>query len=102
MHQFLTQRTIQTFMLLLTKMRDPHTSRWIEDFIGSKSLLNYHGTGAMDTEAFPNWDSAFNEIMEQPPDIVLVEIEASNSARGLSKNNPYRDQEVSVLFIVMS
>ena len=96
-NQFLTQRTIQTFMLLLKQIRDPHTGRWIEEFVESKNLLSYHGTGAICSDAFPNWDSMFTEMLERPPDVVVVEIKTNNAGRGLSKNNPYREKEVSLL-----
>lgn len=94
-NQFLTQRTIQTFLHLLNQMRDPHTGAWIELFLDSKNLLAYHGTGGICMATFPKWDTALSELIEQPPDVVIVEIQAGNASRGLSKNNPYREREVS-------
>ena len=94
-NQFLTQRTMQTFMLLMNNIRDPHTSAWIEDFLGSNNCLSFHGTGLIDMDLFPTWDSVFTKLIEEPPDVVSVEIKASNSGNRLSKNNPYRESEVS-------
>jgi hypothetical protein len=42
----LTQRSIQSFMFLCEECRDPHSGKWIEEFLGTKNLLQYHGTGA--------------------------------------------------------
>ena len=52
---------------------------------------------AICSDAFPNWDSMFTEMLERPPDVVVVEIKTNNAGRGLSKNNPYREKEVSLL-----
>jgi len=89
--QFLTQRSVQTFMFLLKECHDPHTGRWIENFTEAKNLLSYHGTGAFSCERFPGWDSFLMEMMAQPPDIVVLDIE--NNLSGLSKNNPFREKE---------
>lgn len=91
--QFLTQRSIQSFLLLLKECHDPHTVSWIENFIGTNNLLSYHGTGALDLERLPFWDSVLVELMEQPMDALVVEIKKMGEGRGLSKNNPYRDAE---------
>lgn len=95
-NQFLTQRTFQTFIHLLQQFRDPHTGNWIQDFLGTKNLLEFHGTGAICMERFPNWDSALKEMIDKDPDVIIVEIDTSNAGRGLSKNNPYREKEVSL------
>lgn len=79
----------------MNNIRDPHTSAWIEDFLGSNNCLSFHGTGLIDMDLFPTWDSVFTKLIEEPPDVVSVEIKASNSGNGLSKNNPYRESEVS-------
>ena len=39
----LTQRSFQSFMFLCEECRDPHSGRWIEEFLGTKNLLQYHG-----------------------------------------------------------
>jgi hypothetical protein len=96
---FLTQRSLQSFMFLLKTMKDPHTNTWIENFLGSKNLLSYHGSGALDLDRFRDWDSVFNELIDKPHDSVIVEIQARGEGRGLSKNNPYRMQEVSISII---
>jgi len=89
--QFLTQRSVQTFMFLVRECHDPHTARWIEDFIEAKNLLSYHGTGAFSHERFPGWDSCLTEMMAQPADVVVLHIERNFS--GLSANNPFREKE---------
>lgn len=96
---FLTQRSLQCFMFLLKEMKDPHTNSWIENFLGSKNLLSYHGSGALDLDRFREWDSVFNELIDKPHDSVIVEIQARGEGRGLSKNNPYRMQEVSNILL---
>jgi len=89
--QFLTQRSVQTFIFFLKECHDPYTARWIEDFTESTNLLSYHGTEAFSCERFPGWDSLLTEMMAQPPDVLVLDIE--NNLSGLSKNNPYRKKE---------
>ena len=47
-HQFLTQRSIQSFMFLLNEMHDPRAASWIQNVVESIDMLSYHGTGAFD------------------------------------------------------
>lgn len=96
--QFLTQRSVQTFLFLLSQCRDPHTVKWIEEFGGSRNLMSYHGTGAM-TEKFTHWDDFFNEIIQKPMDIVQVQVPNSGRPSGISANNPYREKEEQVRLI---
>jgi uncharacterized protein Veg len=96
--QFLTQRSVQTFLFLLSQCRDPHTVRWIEDFGGSRNLSSYHGTGAM-IESFPHWDDFFNDIILKPVDVVQVQAPHRGRAMGLSANNPNREKEEQVFNI---
>lgn len=63
---FLTQRSIQSFMFLMAECRDPHSGKWIEDFLGLQNLSQYHGTGAFDIDRFPSWEMVLLEMMEQP------------------------------------
>lgn len=63
---FLTQRAIQSFMFLLEECRDPHSGKWIEDFLGLQNMLNYHGTGAFDINRFKSWDKILLEMMARP------------------------------------
>jgi len=93
---FLTQRSVQSFMLLLKECRDPHTCRWIEKISKSKDLLSFHGTGAfMNSNRFPEWDSLLREMMEQPADVITLRIKKPNHS--LSKDNPYGEKESSVI-----
>jgi hypothetical protein len=93
--QFLNQCSIQSFMFLLKTCRDPQTVLWIESFTqpvidtstvvrpanatvptggsGNSKLLSYHGLAAMNTTAFPTWNSYFRELLEQPQELYLIE-----------------------------
>jgi hypothetical protein len=95
-HQLLTQRSLQSLMFLMQQMRDPHTVEWLEllSFTNPGQLLSYHGTGALDFRLFPEWDTFLQELIEQPEDILLIEIKSRAQNNGLSKNNPYREKEV--------
>jgi hypothetical protein len=63
---FLTQRAIQSFMFLLEECRDPHSGKWIQEFLGLQNLLEYHGTGAFDIDRFPQWEAVLLDMMEKP------------------------------------
>ena len=95
-HQLLTQRSLQSFMFLLQQMRDPHTIEWLELLSDTNpgQLLEYHGTGALDFRLFPEWDTFLQELMDQPEDILIIEVKSRAQNNGLSKNNPYREKEV--------
>ncbi len=92
---FLTQRSIQSFMFVLKEMHDPHTNHWIEDLLGAKNLLSYHGSGAIDLEQFPVWDSVFTEMVSREPDVVHVEIKSSKEKGRHGKDKPFGEYEVS-------
>jgi hypothetical protein len=62
---FLTQRAIQSFCYLLEECRDPHSVKWIEDFLNVKGLANYHGTGAFDVIKYPTWDTLLLDMIQQ-------------------------------------
>jgi hypothetical protein len=74
----LTQRSVQSFMFLCESVRDPHSPKWMEDFLGSRNQLEYHGTGASyvtkrsDSKFDGSWDSPLLEMMNQPKDVVIV------------------------------
>ncbi len=91
---FLTQRSIQSFMFVLKEMHDPHTNRWIEDLLGAQNLLSYHGSGAIDLEQFPVWDSIFTEMVSREPDVVHVEIKSKQKGRH-GRDKPFGEYEVS-------
>lgn len=85
----LTQRAIQSFMFLCEECRDPHSGKWIEDFLGTPNLLNYHGTGAGFVTGL-DWDRPFLEMLEQPEDVMIVSAKRRGRGHGgWSKNNPY-------------
>ncbi len=98
--QFLTQRSIQSFMYLLTELRDPHTSDWIERFLDGNNLLAFHGTGAFNMTRFDCWDTYFLEMIEQPKEKLIIEMPTRRGNGGMkarllggSKNNPYLKKE---------
>ncbi|KAL7541842.1 hypothetical protein ACHAXR_011268 [Thalassiosira sp. AJA248-18] len=98
---FVTQRCIQSFMFLLASTRDLHTVWWLDDVVqpitvnnywdedddykpgsgdtfrandkglGSK-LLNYHGLSALNTTMFPEWDSFFTSLLEEPDSVLRI------------------------------
>lgn len=89
---FLTQRSLQSFMHLCMHCRDPHTVKWLEDFGGWDNLESYHGTGALNITKFPTWSSFLVDVMKQPEDVIVVS--AKRGTRGnkgftSKKENPY-------------
>ena len=92
---FLSQRSFQSFMTLLTELKDPHTSDWIERYLNASSLIDYHGTGALNMTRFESWDSYYLEMAKQPKERVIVQTlrNSARSFRGGSKNNPFLNQE---------
>jgi len=85
----LTQRSIQSFMFLCEECRDPHSGKWIEEFLGTQNLLGYHGTGASFVTGV-HWDRPFLELLEQPKDVMIVSARRRGRGHGgWSKNNPY-------------
>jgi len=89
----LTQRAIQSFVYLLEECRDPHSGKWIEDFLGTANLGNYHGSGAINVTRHPAWDSALRDMMEQPNDRMIVSAKRRGRGHGgWSKNNPYLEE----------
>mmetsp|Transcript_15918 Transcript_15918/g.33190 ORF Transcript_15918/g.33190 Transcript_15918/m.33190 type:complete len:488 (+) Transcript_15918:226-1689(+) len=113
--QFLTQRCLQSFMFLLASTRDLHTVQWLDNFakpiivnnyweddgssanpgvedsfresdkrLGSK-LLNYHGLSAMNTTTFPEWDSFFKSLLEEPDTVLLISTPSDVGKRAYSE-----------------
>jgi hypothetical protein len=87
----LTQRAIQSFLYLLTMCRDPHSGKWIEDFLQTRNSLEYHGTGAGYIERFGGtWHGPLSEMTQQPKDVVIVSAKRRGRGHGgWSKDNPY-------------
>jgi hypothetical protein len=89
----LTQRAIQSFIYLLEECRDPHSGKWIEDFLGTTNLGNYHGTGAINVTRHPTWDSALYDMMDQKNTKMIVSAKRRGRGHGgWSKNNPYLEE----------
>jgi len=80
--QFLTQRSIQSFMFLAEQVRDPHTADWVERLLGKSDLLNYHGTGAFDITKYPAWDSFFLELIQQPKTSIIIQAKRRGRGHG--------------------
>ena len=107
MKQFLTQRCIQSFVYLLSECHDGKTAEWMEEFVESKGLLHFHGTGKFNMTKFPEWDSILLALMDELPTTVNVTMKqpqgGSSSNRGVynqltgkrNKVNPYIKKEVS-------
>jgi len=76
-------------MFLCGQVRDPHSAKWIEDFLAANNLLEYHGTGAS-FMADVRWDAPLLEMLDQPKDHMIVSAKRrGNGHGGWSKNNPY-------------
>jgi type II secretory pathway component PulJ len=87
---FLTQRSIQSFIFLLIETRNPHTVTWMERFGGWTNLESFHGTGALNMTLYPSWDSVLRGMMAEPQEEVIVSAKRRGLDRGgWSKNNPY-------------
>jgi len=87
---FLTQSSIQSFIYLLEECRDPHSGKWIQDFLGFQNLGNFHGTGAFNVHKYPMWDSVLIDILRQPNQKMIVSAKRRGRGHGgWSKNNPY-------------
>lgn len=86
----LTQCALQSFIYVLEECRDPHSGKWIEDFLGLQNLGNYHGTGALNVTRYPTWDSVLYDMMQQPNEKMIVSAKRRGRGHGgWSKNNPY-------------
>jgi len=113
----LTQRAIQSFLFLLEQCRDPHSVKWIEDFLqATPNQLRYHGTGAPYVVAPPSltkkdikdavedddekpfkfdgsWDDPLLQMLEQPKEVMIVSAKRRGRGQGgWSKNNPYLEE----------
>jgi len=88
--QFLTQRSVQSFMFLLEQCRDPHTVYWMENFSDSPNVASYHGTGAFNITRFESWDSFLMEMAEREKETIIVSARRRGAGTGgWSTNNPY-------------
>jgi hypothetical protein len=86
----LTQCAIQSFVYLLEECSDPHSVKWIEDFLGTKNLGDYHGTGAINVARHRTWDSVLYDMMNQPNTHMIVSAKRRGPGHGgRSKHNPH-------------
>lgn len=89
----LTQRAIQSFLCLCESVRDPHSGKWIQDFLRCPNQLEFHGTGAsyttIDDERFGGtWDGPLLAMLDQPKDVIIVSAKRRGAGHGgWSKNN---------------
>lgn len=104
--QFLTQRSIQSFVYLLSECRDIQTVNWMEEFVGSKGLLHYHGTGKFNMTRYPEWDSIFLKMIDEPASSVKASVkQKGSSSRGVwnpltgkrNKVNPYLNKDEKIV-----
>ena len=110
----LTQRSVQSFLYLCESVRDPHSGKWIQDFLDCPNQLEYHGTGANYVSEMPpppssststtsttsstenkpryvgdgTWDGPLLAMVEQPKDVVIVSAKRRGAGHGgWSKDN---------------
>jgi len=86
---FLTQRSIQSFVYLLNQCREEHTVRWLEKTLDFTSIDNFHGTGAFNQTKFPEWDSIFLDCVDRPEEVIVIQILQQRRQRKLSSHNAY-------------
>jgi len=86
---FLTQRSIQSFVFLLNQCREEHTVRWLEKTLDFTSIDNYHGTGAFNLTKFPEWDSIFLDCVDRPEEVMMIQTRQRRRQRKLSGHNAY-------------
>lgn len=86
---FLTQRSIQSFVYLLNQCREDHTVRWLEKTLDFTSIDNFHGTGAFNQTRFPEWDSVFLECVDKPEESVVLQMRSRRRQHKLSGHNAY-------------
>jgi len=86
----LTQCAMQSFINLHEECSDPHSVKWIEDFLGTKHLGDYHGTGAINVARHRTWDSVLYDMMNQPNTRMIVSAKRRGPGHsGRSKHNPH-------------
>ena len=86
----LTQCAIQSFIYVLEECRDPHSGKWIKDFLELPHLGNYHGTGALNVTRYHAWDGVLRDMMRQPNnDLIVLAKHRGRSHGGWSRDNPY-------------
>jgi hypothetical protein len=81
-------------MFLLEECRDPHSGRWIENFLGTCNQLEYHGLGAAYMERFGGtWDAPLLKMVERPKEVVVIRAKRRGRGHGgWSKDNPYLEE----------
>lgn len=90
---FLTQRAIQSFMYLCESVRDPHSVKWLEEFLGVPNQLNYHGVGMTYLEHYKEWDGPLVALSQQPKDVMIVSAKRRGRGHGgWSKDNPFLEE----------
>jgi hypothetical protein len=98
----LTQRAIQSFLRLCEECRDPHSAKWIKDFLNIQgNLVDYHGTGSKFIEDYQGvWDAPLIDMIRQPKDVMVVSAKRRGRGHGgWSKHNPYLEErwvEISI------
>jgi len=91
----LTQRSIQSFLRLCEECRDPHSAKWITDFLRtSPNLVDFHGTGSKFLEDYGGlWDAPLLSMITQPKDQITFSAKKRGRGHGgWSKDNPYLEE----------
>jgi hypothetical protein len=58
-----------------------------------QNLDNFHGTGALNLIKYPEWDTILLDMLQRPPDVVIVSAKRRGRGHGgWSKNNPYLEE----------
>lgn len=90
LRNFLTQRSIQSFVYLLNQCHDGHTVGWLEKTLDFPKIDSFHGTGAFNMTLFPEWDSLFLDMANRETEQVVVEVQQkTRSHRGWSHQSNY-------------
>jgi len=91
----LTQRSIQSFLRLCEECRDPHTGKWITDFLRTNpNLVDFHGTGSKFLEDYGGlWDAPLLSMITQSKDQITFSAKKRGRGHGgWSKDNPYLEE----------
>mmetsp|Transcript_4899 Transcript_4899/g.14772 ORF Transcript_4899/g.14772 Transcript_4899/m.14772 type:complete len:361 (+) Transcript_4899:156-1238(+) len=94
-HDFLTQRSLQTLLFYFDSCRDTTSYKYLEGFLGHEGLYGYHGLYGLRVP----WRDYFKELVKAPNETIIIR--NPNYRRGGSKDNPYlpprhRDFEMTV------
>ena len=106
---FLTQRSVQSFLFLQEQCHDTHKVDWVEKFTNTSKLLHFHGTGGFNLQRYDKWYRFFLDMMETPPEKVLITVTKKGGGGGggiggwtnnqKRKKNPYLKVRIAIFGI---